>query len=85
MRNSTRRQAALLAGAPAGSYIYAMTEPKKPTEDRKPAPPRKKGGVVYHGIVPDDDPIYKGGWNFLSGKNLKPVKPDEPDPLVGDR
>jgi hypothetical protein len=50
-----------------------MTEPKKPTEDRKPAPPRKKGGATYHGSLPDDDPIYKGGWNFLAGKNLKPA------------
>jgi hypothetical protein len=40
------------------------------------APAPKKGGVTYHGTLPDDDPIYKGGWNFLSGKNLKPAKPD---------
>jgi hypothetical protein len=30
------------------------------------------GGTIYLGLVPDDDPIYRGGWNFLTGKNLKP-------------
>ncbi len=29
------------------------------------------GGVTYHGFLPDTDPIYQGGWNFLNGKNLK--------------
>jgi|NGEPerStandDraft_6_1074524.scaffolds.fasta_scaffold556811_2 hypothetical protein len=66
-----------LAGASGGGYISAMTEPKKPTEDRKPAPRRKKGGLTYRGSLPDTDPIYQGGWNFLSGKNLKPTD-DEP-------
>jgi len=44
-----------------------MTKPKPNPEDTTPAP-RKKGGVTYHGSIPDDDPRYQGGWNFLSGK-----------------
>jgi hypothetical protein len=33
---------------------------------------KPKGRVIYKGSVPDTDPRYKSGWNYLSGKNLKP-------------
>jgi hypothetical protein len=33
---------------------------------------KKKPGAVWHGMVPDTDPIYRGGRNFLVGKNLPP-------------
>jgi hypothetical protein len=49
------------------------------------------GGVTYHGYVPDTDPRYKSGWNFLSGKNLSPpseekfpAEPDQDDELPPD-
>ena len=29
-------------------------------------------GATYLGSVPDTDPRYKSGWNYLSGKNLNP-------------
>ena len=28
------------------------------------------GRVIYEGSVPDTDPRYNTGWNYLSGKNL---------------
>ena len=34
--------------------------------------PIKLGRHTYLGLAPDTDPIYKAGWNFLSGKNLSP-------------
>jgi hypothetical protein len=34
--------------------------------------PIKLGKLTYHGFVPDTDPRYNSGWNFLSGKNLNP-------------
>jgi hypothetical protein len=34
--------------------------------------PIKLGKVTYLGLLPATDPIYKAGWNFLSGKNLNP-------------
>jgi hypothetical protein len=27
---------------------------------------------IWEGFVPDTDPRYGGGWNYLSGKNLNP-------------
>jgi hypothetical protein len=30
----------------------------------------RKGGATWKGFIPDTDPMYKSGWNFLSGKNL---------------
>jgi hypothetical protein len=35
-------------------------------------PKTRQAGVTYHGFVPDTDPRYKSGWNYLSGKNLNP-------------
>jgi hypothetical protein len=35
--------------------------------------PKQKGRVTYHGFVPDTDPRYGSGWNFLAGKNLNPM------------
>ena len=32
----------------------------------------QKGGATYRGSLPATDPIYKSGWNYLSGKNLNP-------------
>jgi hypothetical protein len=43
--------------------------------------PKPKGRLIYHGSVPDTDPRYKGGWNYLSGKNLTP-KPPEGEPVA---
>jgi len=34
---------------------------------------KPKGRLIYHGFVPDADPRYGSGWNFLAGKNLNPV------------
>jgi hypothetical protein len=55
--------------------------------------PRQKGRVTYHGFVPDTDPRYGSGWNFLTGKNLNllPVKNNVPaiaqseEPMTKDR
>ena len=35
-------------------------------------PKTRQGRAIYHGFVPDTDPRYKSGWNYLSGKNLNP-------------
>ena len=35
-------------------------------------PKTRQGGTTWHGFVPDTDPRYKSGWNYLSGKNLNP-------------
>jgi hypothetical protein len=42
---------------------------------------KRKGKVTYHGTLPDTDPIYKGGWNFLAGVNLPNAKraPEKPE------
>ena len=34
--------------------------------------PKQKGRATYHGFVPDTDPRYSSGWNYLSPKNLRP-------------
>src|SRR5262249_12257566 len=34
--------------------------------------PIQVGRITYKGSVPDTDPRYKSGWNYLSGKNLNP-------------
>jgi hypothetical protein len=34
------------------------------------------GGATYHGFVPDTDPRYSSGWNYLSPKNLRPKPPE---------
>jgi len=52
-----------------------MTEPKLKPDDITPVP-HKKGGATYRGTVPDDDPRYQGGRNFLAGKNLAPKRED---------
>jgi hypothetical protein len=45
-------------------------EPKPPTQP--------KGRVIYKGSVPDTDPRYASGWNYLSGKNLNlPPQPEQ--------
>jgi len=31
-----------------------------------------KTGITWKGFVPDTDPSYTGGWNYLIGKNLNP-------------
>jgi hypothetical protein len=33
---------------------------------------RAKVGATYHGMVPDDHPIYRGGWNFVASANMRP-------------
>jgi hypothetical protein len=46
-------------GVPDKVYVIEMPAPKR------------RGGATYHGMVPDDDPIYQnGGWNFVLGRNL---------------
>jgi hypothetical protein len=39
------------------------------------------GGATWHGFIPETDPRYQSGWNFLSGKNLRP-KPLEREPVA---
>ena len=39
---------------------------------------KKEGSVTYQGPVPDDDPMYQGGWNFLLGSNLKQPPEEKP-------
>jgi hypothetical protein len=47
----------------------------------------RKARVIWKGWVPDTDPRYSGGWNYLGGKNLNPhsAKPSrehvKPPPL----
>ena len=36
------------------------------------------GRLIDKGSVPDTDPRYSSGWNYLSGKNLRP-KPAKDD------
>jgi hypothetical protein len=36
---------------------------------------KEKAGATYKGSLPDTHPIYKGGWNFLLGKDLNPALP----------
>jgi hypothetical protein len=40
---------------------------------------KRKSGAVWQGMVPDDHPIYRSGWNFLAGVNLK-----RPNASAGD-
>jgi hypothetical protein len=46
---------------------------------------KRKPGATYHGSLPDTDPIYKGGWNFiLAAGNLarpapQPIQRPDPD------
>jgi hypothetical protein len=35
-----------------------------------------KGRMICRGFVPDTDPRYNSGWNYLSGKNLRPMPPE---------
>ena len=45
-------------------------EPKPPTQP--------KGRLIDKGSVPDTDPRYSSGWNYLSGKNLNlPRQPEQ--------
>jgi hypothetical protein len=31
---------------------------------------RRRGRIIYEGLVPDTDPIYERGWTILTGRNL---------------
>ena len=42
-------------------------------------PKKKKAGATWGGFLPDTDPIYQGGWNFLTGANLNPALPPPSD------
>jgi len=42
-------------------------------------PKTKKAGATWRGFLPDTDPIYRSGWNFLAGANLNPVLPPPSD------
>jgi hypothetical protein len=44
-------------------------------------PKTRPAGATYHGFVPDTDPRYNSGWNYLSAKNLTP-KPPEREPVA---
>jgi len=44
----------------------------KPDDTAPEKKPKLQGRVTFHGFVPDTDPRYKSGWNYLSGKNLHP-------------
>ena len=40
---------------------------------------RRRGKIIYGGLRPDTDPIYKRGWTILTGRNLSCNLPsDEP-------
>jgi hypothetical protein len=39
--------------------------------------PIRQGRITWHGFVPDTDPRYKSGWNFLSSKHLNPRSPQQ--------
>ena len=39
------------------------------------------GRLIDNGFVPDTDPRYSSGWNFLAGKNLRP-QPQEREPVA---
>ena len=40
---------------------------------------RRRGRIIYEGLVPDTDPIYERGWTILTGRNLSRNLPrDEP-------
>jgi hypothetical protein len=30
----------------------------------------RQGGLIWHGWVPDTDPIYRTGWNFIGRSSL---------------
>jgi hypothetical protein len=44
---------------------------------RTTGPKTPQAGATFHGFVPDTDPRYNGGWNYLSGKNLNLPPPPE--------
>lgn len=46
------------------------------SKEAKP-PTQPKGRLIYKGSVPDTDPRYDSGWNYLSGKNLNLPPPPE--------
>jgi hypothetical protein len=58
-----RSRAALLGAKPMEGFFMSKE-------------PKQKGRVTYHGPVPETDPRYRSGWNFLSGKNLRPEPPE---------
>jgi hypothetical protein len=59
-RNRSRELSALLGPTDGGFFnVYEAQE-------------ARQGGTTWRGWVPDDDPRYTGGWNFLFGKNLNP-------------
>jgi hypothetical protein len=46
---------------------------KLPTDDpRTTGKPIRRGRIIWLGWAKETDPIYKGGWNFLSSKFLNP-------------
>ena len=47
----------------------------KPASPKPPTQP--KGRLIDKGSVPDTDPRYSSGWNYLSGKNLNLPPPPE--------
>jgi hypothetical protein len=55
-----------------GEAARKLLNKKRAEDGLPPLPPPgpPKGRLIYHGSVPDTDPRYSSGWNFLSGKNL---------------
>ena len=46
---------------------FLMAKKSKATDKKTP-----RANVIWKGSAPATDPIYTGGWNFLSGKFLNP-------------
>jgi hypothetical protein len=61
-------------GFPKKTFVIGMSprtaRSKTPTPPGTDGPKTRRGGLIYLGSVPDTDPRYQSGWNFLSGKNL---------------
>mgnify|MGYP000170927675 FL=1 len=46
---------------------------------------RRRGRIIYEGLVPDTDPIYERGWTILTGRNLNCNLPrDKPSNTTED-
>jgi hypothetical protein len=79
--SATKGRAQPSSGSTDGGFFMSK-EPKdiaqkrsQPVSTQRPRP----AGVTFHGFVPDTDPRYSSGWNFLSGKNLR--ENSEPAPV----
>jgi hypothetical protein len=47
---------------------------------RTTGPKTPQGSLTFHGFVPDTDPRYASGWNYLSGKKIYSEGPQSYSP-----